>query len=412
MRTLLTALALALLCVALCAQGTDILVDATGQQSSLTTISQAMLQASPGDRILVLPGTYPPFLYDRGVQLIGLGATPGDVVIERIAYHVSLPATGYDTLISNLTIDSSDPLEVLVLSGNELPPGVLILDSVEVRGGVFLRGGQQGFYLLAFNCRFAPPPGHGFSGEAAYLGGPGNFVELHNSEIRGWDADASVFAPAGAALRLAGGTMARIYGSQVVGGQGQAAFAPFDAGGDGILWDGLLAVDLRIDGGSVVAGGDGPGPGGNGVTIHGNIVVADASVSGGNGNPPGQTWPLSQPTSGLPGLALSVFPPRAFAQSSSAAGPGDTVSFQLGTPAASSLILTCFALDLPGSDLFFAVEPQNLAGIHFGNAATGVVPDVPGLDFQGLMLYAQGAWYEQAAGRWHSSGVSAVRIDL
>ena len=394
------------------AQQTVFHVDALGERGSYTTIDQAMSQASPGDRILVYPGTYPSFQFDRGVEVVGLGQTPEDVKIESIAYHVSIPAVSYDSLISNVTLESPNPLQTLLLSGNELPPGVLVLDSVNIRGGVFLRGGQQGFYLLAYNCRFEPAAGHGFSGEACYLGGPGNFIELHSSVVRGWNADPSVGAPAGAALRIASGSTIRINGSRIIGGEAKAGGRLYEVAGEAIIGAGLGQVDLQLDGGSVVQGGKGYLAGGDAISLQATIAVADATVKGGRGHPDGLDYSQNQPIAAPLGVSLEATPQRRYGQNQVAVHPDDVIAFSLGTAAKLPVMIVSHNLDLPATNLFLSIETPTIMGVYFSNSVSTSVPAIPGLIKPGFMLYAQGAWWNSVTGKLEVSGTEAIRIDF
>ena len=142
-----------------------------------------------------------------------------------------------------------------------------------------------------------PPAGYGFTGEACYLGGPGNSVDLLNTKITGWGAEPAAFATSGVGLRLSGGTQARITGCEITGGDG-VDVAGYAAGGAAVTNTGVGPVQLRIDGNSVIQGGDGANAaGGNGVAIQlGSIEVGAATVSGGFGVPPGVAYPFVQPT--------------------------------------------------------------------------------------------------------------------
>ncbi|HGY92425.1 MAG TPA: hypothetical protein ENK43_14750 [Planctomycetes bacterium] len=395
------------------AQAVERLVDATGQASSFTTIEQAMVVSAPGDRILVLPGSYPSFLFSRGVQVVGMGTDASQVVVERISFHVSIPAVDYDASISNLTIQSSNPLDVLVLSGNELAAGTLVLDHVDIQGGVFLRGGDNGFYVLVNDSRITPPAGHGFSGEACWLGGPDSYVEVLNSTISGWNADPTQFATAGAGLRLGGGTSARLCGSVIRGGDGSAVGAPWADGASGVVHAAPGLVNLRIDGGSTLLGGQGAagGAGGDGVAIAGNILLGQASVFGGVGTPAGVPFGLAPPVLMTTEVSMAIQPARVNAQGVTHAGPGETVSFAAATPTGTTAIVLSFGLHVPQSGLFVAIDPA-IQNVYMGNAVSGVVPSVPGANVSGLMLYAQAFHYEPSSGQWLSSATGAMRIDL
>lgn len=397
------------------AQGIDRVVDASGQTSIYTNISQAMAASSPGDRILVLPGQYPTFQFTHGVRVLGMGDDPSDVVVERVAYHPSIPNIGYDTVLSNMTLESSNPLDVICLGGNELAPGSLVLEGVHIRGGVFLRGGQAGFYCLMSNCLVDPPPGYGVNGEACFIGGPGNFFEIRNSRIKGWDADPSIFMPAGLGLRIGGGTQMRIVNSRINGGAGAM-------GASGIFANGATAVQsqapgnvqLLLTGGSVIHGGDAAagGIGGHGVTLSGTIDVEGAVVNGGTGTPAGQAYSVAQPQSAAAlGTYLDSVPSKIDAAADVAVRSGETLAFSIPSNGQFSVIAINVAVRLP-SGAFVPLVTEN-AILEFSDTFSVVVPNVPpGIEFPGLFVFAQGAVLDAATNQLVPTNTVAMRIDL
>src|SRR5262245_45870285 len=124
-------LAFAAVVLARSAHAADWIVDATGAQSSFTTIDPAMVQSTPGDRILVLPGSYPAVHFSRGVEVIGMGDEPGDVVVARVDFHVNIPNDDFDAVLSNLRVCGSGAADSISISGNELSAGTFLIDSVE-----------------------------------------------------------------------------------------------------------------------------------------------------------------------------------------------------------------------------------------------------------------------------------------
>jgi len=393
------------------AQGSDLLVDPGGSPGSFATIDAAMQAATPGDRILVMPGAYPPFNFSRGVHLIGLGATPGDVVIQRIAYHVNIPAADYDTLISNVTVTSTSPLDVLSIHGNELAPGTLTIDGCVLQNGVFLRGGQQGFYLFINNSYIAPPAGHGFSGEACYVGGPGNYVDIRNTRIIGWDADPQTGIPAGTALSIAAGTVARITGSEISGGHGQPGGPTVAAGATALRSLPSGTIDLTLDGNAMVVGGNGQSgaPGGHGAAIQGTIKAGAAVVLGGSGTPPGVPYPNAAPLP-APTVHLNLTPGLLFAQNGVSVGPGDVVSVSLGGSPISGAIGISPAVVLPNDPVFVSLPPSTLTVLPV-TSFTVSIPQVPGVNGAGYMVYMQGIALD-ASGVWRISDAAALRIDF
>lgn len=396
----------------LAAQGQDLVVDSTGAGGAFTEIGHAMLAADPGDRILVMPGSYPTFQFSRGVHVIGMGAIPEDVTIQRIAYHVSIPSTDYETVLSNVRVRGNSFLDVFAISGNELAPGTLTIDGCVLEGGVYLRGGQAGFYLHVNNSRIVPPAGYGFSGEAARLGGPGNYVELRNTKVIGWDADPIAFAPAGDAVRFDGGTRARITGSQLLAGSGTATglYAP---GGTAISTISSGVVEVGIEGGSMLRGGDafGSAPGGHGTNVAGTIHVGSATVLGGGGSPSGLPHAGSATVVGTGTLALDTDPAWSFAEEGIALAPGQTFEVNVPSGAGVPLLGVAFRVLLPGGPEFVSL-PLEAATVFQTEGLTATVPTLPGTALSGLMVYFQGARVDVTTSDVVISDTVAYRIDL
>ncbi|MEZ6014885.1 MAG: hypothetical protein R3F49_07225 [Planctomycetota bacterium] len=275
----------------------DLIVDTAGGPATFQTIGAAMLAAAPGDRILVVPGSYPAFQFERGVEVLGLGVTPAEVTIARVDFHVSVPNIDYDAVLSNVTVCGTSPNDAIAITGNELARGTLLLDGVRTCGGVFL-GGDEGFQLVAQNSRFEPLANGGFLGAAFDFGG--GRAELVDVGIFGWDAELS--APAGHGLRISAGAAVRATACTIEGGAGADLEAPGRAdGGDGVTslpWPG--PVTLMLSGGTAVAGGSGAGltgRGGAGVRargLAGSLTLGDAAVTGGGGALLGAAWAEDQ----------------------------------------------------------------------------------------------------------------------
>jgi hypothetical protein len=274
------------------ALATDWIVDATGTASSFTNITQAMAQVATGDRILVLPGNYPPFHFSRSVDVIGLGNSPTDVTIERVDFHPTIPTLGYDCAIVNVSIVGDS----FSISGNELAPGTLVIDGVHLAGGVFLHGAGE-LYVLMQNSRIEAGAGDGFLGAAFDFGG--GTLDVVDSLVQGAGASSGAGATAGVGLRAwsTSSSHVRIANSTVQGGAGVNA-PGFQDGGDAIDRLGGGPVTLRLSGGSQVLGGDGiaPGRGGHAVDLAATITLGTATVVGGAGTPPGASFHGAVPT--------------------------------------------------------------------------------------------------------------------
>lgn len=348
------------------ARAADWVVDASGAAGTLTTIDQAMLVAAPGDRILVLPGSYPAFHFSRGVDVIGLGASPADVVVARVDYHVNVPPIDYDTSLSNLTVCGSGPSDGVSTSGNELGPGTHLIEGVVMCGGVFLHGDGD-FYLIVANSRFEPGPGDGFQGAAFDFGG--GIFDLVDSRIQGWSASPQDGIGPGVGLRIAGDSTVRVSGSEVFGGAASEEGTGLGDGADAIergFGSGPIAV--RIAGQSLVRGGDGSpsGAGGAGVDLTASITVGDTTVSGGGGGTPGPDYAASQPTFLGYDPYLATFPARKFAMAHTFLAPGDGVLLRYDASLAGAVIGAGRHLDPPAQPHLSPLVPGE---VHFFDTA-------------------------------------------
>ncbi len=388
----------------------DLVVDASGGGDHLT-VAAAMAQAQPNDRILVRPGQYPAYQHFVAVDVIGVGADPSQVTIDRVDYHVSIPVLDYDTLISNVTIGSASPADAIAISGNELPPGTLHLDGVVVDGGVYLGGGATGFSLLVTNSRIENQAGEGFFGAAVDVGGANNFVEVRNSRIVGADADP--LHPASDALRLKAGTTLRLVNAEIVGGDG-VAVAGLEDGGDAVV-RGFSpgAVSIRIDGGSSIAGGAAAvgGAGGNGVDVAGSIDLGAASVTGGAGTPNGDAYADAGPTAMPVDLHLALTPVLEDASGAVGLTNGESFALSMTTPSATTAIVLSFDIDLPPPSIFLSVDLPASLWIP-GNSVPLTIPHTTPIVGEGLELYAQGFTLDTSSGAVLLSDAASVRLDL
>lgn len=407
------------LCTTLPLRAADRVVDAAAGPNTYPTIAAAMAVSAPGDRILVEPGQYPAFLFERGVQVIGLGSTPADVTIARVDFHVSTPNLDYDAVLSNVTLCGSNPLDAISISGNELARGTLVLDGVRTCGGVFLAGDAE-FQLVAQNTRIEPAPGGGFLGAAFDFGG--GRAELVDVLIRGWDAEAGIAAAD--ALRLSRGASVRATACALLGGAGtnQEGQGLAD-GGDGVTSRPSSApARLALIGGTNARGGDGAsssGEGGAGVRVRGAIVTGQATVQGGAGNPPGAAWALDGAT------ALGYDPALSLAGGQAPSGigvgahsvrwlAGDLLAVTSDPSLASGASLTLFsALDpaapAPWGSLSGATSPRRFPLSALAVTVPGPAPSPS--PRPRLFLYFQAVLVDPLSGQTVHSNPVVVRID-
>jgi len=379
------------------ASANDLHVDAAGG-ASYTNISQAMAASVPGDRILVHPGSYPAFHFHRGVQVIGLGSTPAEVVVARVDYHPTIPTSGYHTSLMNLTISSAAPEDSIGLSGNELAAGTLVLDGVVIESGVYLgsANANTGFYLIVSNSSVVPDPGEGFLNAAMTLGGRNYFAEIVGSRVLGWNALASGGVLAGTALRLFPGTQIRIDGSELSGGSGDEQ-SPYESGASSVVvGSGTPVTALRITGGAVLKGGDSQGslPGAAGIVGNGatktSISTGNAQIEGGAGAPAGV--PAVQASSTVLGYDphLTATPELKFAEQGIGVSSGQQCTFTWSPPSAVAVIAFSGGVVQPTAALFCPLAGESTTALVDGSSLQIVLPFL-GATLQGIELYVAGA---------------------
>ncbi|MBK7876065.1 MAG: hypothetical protein IPJ77_09975 [Planctomycetes bacterium] len=405
MRTLF--LGTALMCLNLPAFATDWLVDASGTASNLTTIAQAMAQVSTGDRILVLPGSYPAFHFSRSVDVIGLGASPDDVLIQRVDFHPTIPTLGYDAGIANVRVCGDS----FSISGNELAAGTFVIDGAHLCGGVFLHGAGQ-LYVLMQNSQVEAGPGDGFLGAAFDFGG--GSADIVNSSIRAASASSAGGTTAGIGLRIwsTSTSNVRISNSLIRGGTG-VDVAGFRDGGDAIDRLSGGTTSLRLSGGSQILGGSaaGAGHGGNAVDIAGTITTGLATVTGGIGATPGATYASSQPT------ALGFDPLLRFSPTGTAGSlpvfqhPGELIRIDCDPSLTGALLASSTQIDPPTTPTWSPLTaPQLLGGPSEGFVlpvrSHRVVDPAPR-----RRVYLQGLFVDPLSGQTHSTNPIAMTVD-
>jgi len=374
MRNLLTALLIAAP-AALESRANDLVVDAAGLASSYTTIEQAMVQASPGDRIFVLPGSYPAFQFSRGVEVIGMGHSPSEVVIARVDFHPNLPITGFDAGLANVSVCSGNPEDAISISGNELAPGTLVLQGVVTCGGVYLRGAGS-FYLLCADSRIQPVPGAGFLNAAFdFGGGTADFVDAW---IEGSPASLTASEPAGVGLRIGGGAVVRVSNTRVLGGIGApSGLNVLQHGADAIAKGfGAALPELRLSGQSVISGGNaGPaGVGGDGLDLVGLISIGLSTVSGGSGASAGLDFAGSQPLLLGYDPYLRAQPAKLYASGDAFYRPGTQLVVSPGAVLPALGLGYALRIDPPSNALFSPLPPAGTLNVNGDQFVVNVTP--------------------------------------
>jgi len=408
-------LALILLaCAAPDARAADLFVDAAGSPGSHATVALAQQAAAPGDRIFVLPGHYPAFLWTKSVRILGLGAKPEDVVIARIDFAPKFPTLGYDMLLSNVMLDSADPLDAVKLSGNELPPGVLSIDGVVIKGAVYLGSGPQGMHVSIVNCRIEPAPGQGVLGTAVYLGGLGNYAtysaEIVDSTISAHAATAAL--PAQSALRISGGVRLRLSGANLNGGHSAVAVPGLSNGADALRM-GFVAgsVQVDLDGGTTILGGSSiHGAGGAGVALDGHLTIAQALVLGGSGVAAGTPFAGSAPVPREYSLRLSTVPPLFDAVGPTSFAGGRTVRLQTAHSAPAAGIAIAPETNQPGT--WFTPLLTTSTVLFPGHELVFALPVDASPAANGLLLFAQGYYLHPDTQTVEFTNSRSLRADL
>ncbi len=414
MKTLFALLAIASP-FAVAAHATDRLVDASGVASPLTTITQAMVIAAPGDRIFVMPGTYPAFHFSRGVEVVGLGTDPSDVVIARVDFHPTIPTNNFDAGLTNVTICSADPADSTSIGGNELAAGTLVLQGVVTCGGVYLHGAGQ-LYLMVVDSRIVPAPGTGFLGAAFDFGG--GIADFVDSWVAGADASTAQSFTAGTGLRVGGGATVRVSNTHVFGGAGaNTGVVALQNAADAIEKGfGAALPTLRLSGHSVIAGGDaGPlGVGGAGVDMVANISIGMATVTGGSGTPTGLAYTSGAPLVLARDPYLVMTPPKSFGLGDVFFRPGQQILVMPGDVLPGVTLADAYRIDPPANASLSplpSLEAMPVAGAQFSLLATGSTLTRSGnvTFYPRRRIYLQ-AFYQEEGGAIESTNPVALMV--
>ncbi len=391
---------------------TDWTVDASGVASDLVTIDQAMAVAMPGDRILVLPGTYPPFHFSVGVDVVGLGNDPAEVNVARVDFHPTRPIVDFEAGLSNMTVCSDGPSDGISIGGNELALGTFTVEGVDICGGIFLHGAGE-LYVMMVDTALRPGPGDGFLGAAFDFGG--GTLDIVDSRIVAANASEALGKQAGVGLRIAGGSIVRISGSEVLGGQGDGTPA-LRNGGDGIVHGYPMAtpVNLRLSGSSLVGGGAAApgGTGGAGVSVTGTIQTGTVTVLGGAGSPPGGAYEGSGPTALGFDPYLKLDPAKAFAEGDVFVRPGEPSFLESDGSLPDSILGFGYTLESPSGGSLSPLTPGQIRFVRkesFGLAGARTISgSLTGLPAR--RLYVQAFFQDPSTGQLMTSNPVAVTI--
>jgi hypothetical protein len=228
---------LALLLASAPALATTWIVDASGGPGSqFTDIGAAINAASPGDVILVLPGTYPGFATSKGLAIIGQGS----VIVNGQAAIVGVPSGERTALIAlttvTLVVDScAGPVLVQDVHATSQ---VRTLSSDDVRCRNVTSDPASGFPTAAFTVESSR-------------------VEIVASTLQG-SSDTVANHSGGDGITSFSGGRLHVVDSTVGGGNG--ANSPtfgVSSGGGGTGIRLAATSDLRIVGGVVSGGGGG-----------------------------------------------------------------------------------------------------------------------------------------------------------
>lgn len=386
----------------------DLIVDKNGGPGTFKTIQAAMTAAQNGDRILVMPGTYPGFEHTKSVSVYGMGASPDDVTVAGIAFHPIYPHTGYRVRLSRMTVVGEEGFGSAALSGNELGWGVLELESMIIDGGVFLGVfDPSGFYLSVSNSEVrTDDPSQGFEGSAVTVRGPGVQVDVSRSMIRGSDGTLSPFAFPLAGLTIDKGAALRISQSEIVGGGG--AFIQDGA-------PGLVVRDGRVEGitgGASLRGGDADlgYTGGAAIQSDSPVPVGDATLAGGDGFPNGATvsgdgtvqsmeTPSVQLTLAIDGGDLGPASVR----------PGSVMDWTMIRDGGTAVALASSFQVTAKDNIFQGIHLDPTANLVLGHGDHVEVPALPGI--LGLFMTTQALVLDAPAGVVHSSAPTTIRVD-
>lgn len=384
----------------------DLLVDASATPGTYPTIQAAINAAQPGDRILVMPGSYPAFSVTKSITILGLGTSPGSVIAAGVHLGLGFPNQNYHVSIGRLRLDAG-PFAPLAVSGQELGVGQIEFESVEVAGGFRLLVGEPGFVLSLANCTVIGDIGQGFDGATCNIAAPApSYVSITRSRFQGARGDLFAAQPPLAGLLLDRGVTAEIAQCSITGGRGGIA----QAGAAGLE---VRQAQVRMLGtGSMVTGGNGGtgAAGGAGLRTTSTVFHGSAMVAGGAGTPNGAV--VSGGGTLLP--AVGITPELEVRMDQALSGPavvgtGTRVAWQLDADGGSGLVVMSIALGntqpAPLDRIWLELGPA----VVMPNDVDFVMPPLGA--FVGLPVFCQGIAVDPANNAFPTTAPYALHID-
>jgi hypothetical protein len=183
-------------------QATTYIVDAAGG-GNFTDIPQAIAAAQPGDILLVQPGSYSPFVLDKGLVIVGYGSP----TVNGLASLQNIPAPERTALVGL----APQWLDVGNCSGSVVVQSLGTLSSVAVHGCADVR---------AFDLQVVAPA---MSGAPALTVDSSRF-ELVSSQARAGTGNPFTPIPGGRGLVLQSSSRAQSVASTIYGGDGGIFF--------------------------------------------------------------------------------------------------------------------------------------------------------------------------------------------
>ena len=366
-------------------------VDDDGGAGVFTTIQAAIDASSPGDVILIQPGTYAGYTLSTGVTLLGVGAQP---VVTTAVKIENVPA-GQVAVLSNLRHENNTDIEFC--------DGTAILDRVDLNASnaldVVVCADVRLYDFSAFGTTDVVASRLEAT-RATFIGKPGTDVSCIAAAGTG-----------GTALTADSGALVVLSQATLVGGEGGSVGCSFFDGGDGGagLWIGDASQVTVVGDESAIFGG-GPGLGdtclqdgkpGSGVVIAATGAFLHSSVSITPGSTPGCAPGLAIENLGGALTLLDPLTPTLF--STGATAPGVSTRFTVNAAPASPAFLAFGAepalIPLAGSPIG-VLTSLDLGIVAATIPATGelnVVIKVPPFMPVGEMAFAQAAVIQSGA---------------